>query len=232
MKKYLITLFCLTLCQNAFCNLLTETPEIKNSIMDYMNNKLDDTAIRALCEKFLIFANVHNVKITIPLTNGSVFTPKTSMCKTESMNFVEAVLQETSIQLTYAKLEAHSDCTQKMMEDTARRKCGDREDRRIKDIIDQGFSVDFTNAFVDCSKTDNRCLVSRPASKNGFNYYVNFCCGIPVYSCNSKTHEESANKQTTITTTPMGEFGIYHYGVTPKQPVLTDYNYSCKPVSK
>ena len=145
MKKYLITLFCLTLCQNAFCNLFTETPEIKNSIMDYLNNKLDDTAIRALCEKFLIFANVHNVKITIPWTNGSVFTPTPSMCKIESMNFVKFVLQETSIQLTDAKLEAHSDCTQKMMEDTARIGCGLRSIERIKN---KGLSVDSTNAFV------------------------------------------------------------------------------------
>lgn len=225
MKKYLITLFCLTLCQNAFCNLFTETPEIKNSIMDYLNNKLDDTAIRALCEKFLIFANVHNVKITIPLPNGSVFTPTPSMCKTESMNFVEAVLRATSIQLTDAKLEAHSDCTQKMMEDTARTECGRS---LIKYIYNQGFSVDLTNAFVDCSKTDNRCLVSRPASKNGFNYYVNFCCNIPVYSCNSKTHEGSANKQTT-TNEPKPVENI-HYSVTTKQPVLTNYNYSCEPV--
>ena len=62
MKKFLSVLFGLMFLQNAYCDSIRDT-NLRSEMVDYLENKLDEKAIQALCDKLYAYALAHNFQV-------------------------------------------------------------------------------------------------------------------------------------------------------------------------
>lgn len=226
MKKILTVLFGLLFLQNAYCDSLMET-DLRSEMVDYLHDKMDENAIRALCEKLLTYAWMHNFDVLLEYGEGKIFTPSSSDCKKYDMDIVSWILEGAAVQLSEKTFEKHSKCAQDLMKHNAFLHCEGFQSSRARYLQNQGYTVDFneSNTIIDCSETDNRCVVNRPVSKDGASGYLSVCCSIPVYSC-----DESKSGSSSFTNAQLGHVGVHAIDVVGSARTLNDFDYGCKPV--
>lgn len=224
MKKFLTFLFGLMLLQSAYSDdSILESKDLTSQISDYLNNKMDENAIRALCERILTYAWMHHFQVSIELKDNTIFQPTGSDCKKyKDMQIVSGILEAAVMQLSEKTFEKHSQCTQKAMERNAFTSCKNLKSAEVTLLQRQGYKFDFTqsNTIIDCSETDDRCVVNRPAKKDGKNGYYSICCGVPVYSCDESSG--SYNAQVSI-----NEISAE---LTSSARTLKDFDYACQPI--
>lgn len=226
MKKFLSVLFGFMFLQSAYSDSLMET-NLKSEMVDYLQDKMDEAAIRALCEKLLTYAWMHNFEVLLEYGEGKVFTPSTSDCKKYDIDTVSWILEGAALQLSEKTFEKHSKCVQDSMKHNAFLHCEGFQSSIARNLKNQGYTVDFneSNTIIDCSETDNRCVVNRPVSKGGASGYLSVCCSVPVYSC-----DESKSGSSSFTNAQLGHVGVHAIDVVGSARTLNDFDYGCKPV--
>ena len=169
MKKFLTFLFGLMLLQNAYSDdSILESKDLTSQISDYLNNKMDENAIRALCERILTYAWMHHFQVSIEFKDNIIFQPTGSDCKKyKDMQIVSGILEAAVMQLSEKTFEKHSQCTQKAMERNAFLSCRNAASEIVSGLQKQGYKFDFTesNTIIDCSETDDRCVEQVPSSE-------------------------------------------------------------------
>ena len=223
MKKVLTVLFGLLFLQNAYSDSLMGHSDLQSGIFDYMNDKMDEKAIRALCEKLLTYARMHNYDIVLETTKGYIFTPSISDCKSKDIDFVEGIIQGSASQLVSKTFENHSQCIHDMMEQGANLKCESFASPSIRYYENSGYEFNFSESIVDCSWTDNRCVVNRPYTIGGQRGFYTVCCSVPVYSCNQSNN---------LSTAQAGYVSVLSQSLSPKALGVGDFDFSCKPLNK
>lgn len=228
MKKVLTVLFGLLFLQNAYSESLMDT-SLKSEMVDYLHDKMDENAIRALCEKLLMYAYMHNFDVLLEYTEDKYFHPTSSDCKKYQIDTVSWILEGTAVQLSQKTFENHSQCAQDLMKKNAFLYCENFRSPRISELERQGFTVDLNEGrtIIDCSKTDNRCVVNRPVTNGGFNGYLSICCSIPVLSC-----DETKNGSSSFTNAALGNVGVHSMDVIGNARTINDFDFSCKPLNK
>ena len=223
MKKFLSVLFGLMFLQNAYCDSIMDT-NLRSEIVDYLHDKMDEKAIRALCEKLLNYAWMHNFDVLLEYSEGKIFTPLTSDCEKYDMDIVSWILEGAAVQLSEKTFEKHSQCAQDLMESKAFTFCK-ASPSYVVWLERNGYTVDFdeSNTIIDCSETDNRCVVNRPVSKGGSNGYLSVCCSIPVDYC-----DESESGSSRFTNAQVGHIGVHAAIFVDSARTLDDFDYGCK----
>ena len=222
MKKILVVLFSLFIFQNAYCDSILET-DIKSDIFSYLDNKMDESAIRALCDKLLDYAWMHSFNIMLEYKPNKFYTPKSSDCKDSSINLVSFIVEGASVQT----FEKHSDCVQKEMQRIALSNCDGEFSNYVSRLKDYGWVFNHDDAVVYCSETDNRCVVNRPVSRNGSNGYLSTCCSIPILSCEERNYGDDSFDNVT-----RGIFGLHSRDIVDNARTLNDFDYGCEAISK
>ena len=225
MRKILAVLFGVLFVQNAYSDSLQES-SLWSDIGDYLDDRMDDDAIRELCKGLLNYAWMHNFNILLETgTEGRYFTPTTSDCKSSNMQYVMSILQKTAVQLVREKFDEHSQCTQNVMKQKALLGCGGHRSAQVSFYESQGFTFDFSadKAVVSCSKTDNRCVVNRPVSRNGYPAFYSVCCSVPVSSCTETSHGINAQVEAV---------SILDIDIARQALTVDDYDLACKPLGE
>ncbi len=228
MKKFLSVLFGLMFLQNAYCvSVSIRDTNLRSEILDYRHDKMDEKAIRALCEKLLNYAWMHYFNVLLEYGEGKIFSPSTSECKKEDIKTVSWILEGAAMQLVEKTFEKHSQCAQDLMKHNAFLNCVGFQSSHVRDLKNQGFTVDFneSNTIIDCSETDKRCVVNRPISQGGASGYLSVCCSIPVYYC-----DESKSGSSSFTNARLGYVGVHAIDIVGSARTLNDFDYGCQPI--
>ncbi len=216
MKKFLSVLFGSMFLQNAYCDSIRDT-NLRSEMVDYLENKLDEKAIQALCDKLYAYALAHNFQVIVEYGDNQIFLPKRSDCTDDNAAVVSAITNEAILQLSKKTFEKHSQSAQDLMKRGAFSHCAGQISSQVTRWKHEGYTVDFdeSNTIIDCSETDNRCVVNRPVSKGGVSGYLSVCCSMPVDSYG-------------FTNAQSGYVYIGENYVVDSARTLDDFDYDCK----
>lgn len=231
MKKILTVLCGLLFLQNAYCDSLDEFSE---EIQAFMNDKMDEAALRALCEKLVVFAHMRNINVLAESASGKYINVTASKCKEAAIKNVPVFIMLAAEQISEHTTKQHSQCAQNLMQAEAMKNCEGITSTTIQWYQQQGFTFNFNpdKTIVDCSKTDNRCVVNRPASKAGANYYFSVCCSIPVLSCNEEQNTQDNGFSHKEFNGVTGDISVLSEDIVGNARTLNDFDYACKPINK
>ncbi len=231
MKNFLIILSCLFYVQNAYCDNPPFDMESMNA--DYIAGKIDLATAIVLCKKIVNYANVSEIEVLLPYTTDTGkemwHSIKPGDCESSpdwdydrNLKWVWNIAMYSARIVVETGVKEHSQCHQSYMERLARSKCGNEHSYDGYTIIPG------TSKNIDCSKTDNRCVVSRPASKGGKNKFYNVCCLVPIVNCESTTSVTNGYSEQVFSGTH-GDIQIRDRRITDIALSLSDYGYDCKP---
>lgn len=241
MKKIIVSLFCILFLQNVYAggdDLLTHSG-LGSEVIDYIDNKLvDESAIRALCVKLVQYASAHDIENEVrhvsTMENGGLFvdvstySPTVSDCKQKDINNVSMIIQTTSINLmhTYPIHHDNPSSCQDAMKKTALSQCAGRDSSYVRVYARPGaefyFNFDDRQAYVECSESDNRCVVNRPVFRKsipGQKKWYSVCCTVPIETC---------NEEKTTTEEPV----IGYRRFVDETRALSDFDYDCRPINQ
>lgn len=232
MKKGFIILSCLLYVQNAYCD--NPPFNLESMKADYIAGKIDLATATALCKQIVNYAKVTEIEVLLPYTsadgkemwhsiNKDDCEPSPDWDYDRNLSWVWNIAMYAARIVVETGVKEHSQCHQSFMESQARTRCGRFEMSNWTKI---GYTISgLNNMNIDCSKTDNRCVVTRPASdKNGKNVFYTACCLIPIINCESITNDSEQ-----IFSGTTGDISLRWNGFTDKALVLDDFGYDCKP---
>ncbi len=234
-------LSCLFCVQNAYCDKPPFDPESMKA--DYLDGKIDLATATMLCKQIINYANVIEIEVFLPYKTDDGKTMYHSLnlkdCEpSPDWNYDKNLKWVWNIALHAAKIvvgtgvKEHSQCQQSHMESEARNRCGRFEMSNWKTM---GYTISaLTGMNIDCSKTDNRCVVTRPASSNGGETgFYTACCLVPIINCESTT-TVNQNYSEQISSVTKGDISTKWIGFITGNAVITldDFGYDCNPLSK
>ena len=229
MKKYLMILSCLFCVQNAWCDI---PPEFMGSIYDFMDEKMEEDDIRELCRSLMNYAWIHSVNVNIDLKDGGVYKASINDCTKLSIGDAKTVLMAAALRLKEESFKEHSSCVQNLMMDKADEGCEGWTSSKIEYYEKRGgYEFDFNDTIVECSKTDNRCVVNRPfKSKDGQSGFYSVCCLVPVKECNETVRNIEGGTSRSVTGS-IGYLSVLWSGIVGNSKKLNDFGYDCKPLN-
>jgi hypothetical protein len=192
---------------------------------DYIAGKIDLDTATVLCKKIINYASVNEIEIsTSYLGNGKQMSHslETNDCEPwpdwdydRNLEWVWNVALYAAKIVVETSVKEHSQCHQSVMKSEA---------QRLHAI--EGMGISFTglrDMSIDCSKTDDRCVVSRRTTgTNGKeNEFFTVCVFIPVTNC-----VKNASGQIFA---DIGNCGTGWKGFSSNVLTLNDFGYDCKP---
>ena len=230
MKKLFIILLCLLSVQNAWCDIPPTEHEIYTQ---YVSGKLNLQTAQALCRRLIKYAETNNFNIDVTLENGGIHTPVAADCDSDSLDTVvgvayivaEKIHNTLKNQSSNTSNSEASECRKSIKERYAY-KCGLLEKNNYKNI---GYNISNTGMITDCSKTDDRCVVNRPATKDGQNMFYVACCFIPVENCDSQTFG-TRNHSTESSAGILGNISFKWNCIKSTSLTLDDFGSDCWPL--
>ena len=228
MKNFLIILFCLFYAQNAYCD---NPPTGKDIYNQYASGKLNLQTAQALCHRLIEYAETNNFNIDVVSENGNIRTPVITDCDSNDLDYVVKVAYIVAekvhdiLKKQSSNTSDSSECRKSIKERYAY-KCGVLEKNNYKNL---GYDISNTGMITDCSSTDDRCVVNRPATKNGQSLFYSACCFIPVKNCDSQTFG-TRNHSTESSSGILGNTSFLWHGITDRSLTLDDFGTDCEPL--
>ena len=226
MKKFLIALLCVFGVQNAYSGGPGDIADkVDRTITEYFAGRVDLGTAQALCREMFAYADEYNMTITYSSEGGGSITGDNSFCNRDDIELVLFFTMDGAEQIKNASIQPHSDDIQRAMEHTARNKCGRSEMSQMDRAGGFTFSADVN---VECSKTDNRCVVTRAAtSSSGENGFWTACCLIPITNFTSTV---APNRSDRAISYDVGNISLKYFGfVQSRSLTLNDFGYDCRP---
>ena len=205
MKKILIFLVGILFLQSGYCDYVAESAK---KIDDIVLETIGESALREMCVQFLRYTEINNLAVVVfykePDGRSLVFFPHSSGCGKYTLEQLKDAVLTAANRISEDNVpEVHSECVQRAMireadsclfrtypyslqyvkpiEDKYGIKFIDRpksDQQRTMQMLD--YSGPDSSVKIDCSKTDDRCVVSR-ALDDG-RYFVS-CCVVPIEYC-------------------------------------------------
>ncbi len=214
MKKILMFLLVLLSSQGAYSNSDGDDFEVGSFFQDSLDafyyNDMEDSAIRALCKRFLEFAAERDFRPSYTLTDGSVYYFQEKDCDDDNVGHVKLVtlgiadgIDKSGILDKPQNVQNVSDVPDCVLLSVKMRAWSSKTSV-VRSLERQGYNFDFNNSEVACSNTssDYKCVINVVVNNGAKNYTA--CYKVPYNVCESGAYFVHSHEV-------MGKIGIEYY---------------------
>lgn len=211
MKKILMFLLVLLSSQGAYSNSDGDDFESGNlyqkSLDAFYYGDMEDSAIRALCKRFLDYAAERNFRPLFRLSDGSVYYFQEKDCNDDNMGHVKVVtlriadeIDKSGIMNEPQSIQDVPDCVLQ----SVKMRAWSSKTSVVRSLERQGYNFDFNNSEVACSNTssDYKCVINVVVNNGAKNYTA--CYKVPYNVCESGAYFVHSHEV-------MGKIGIEYY---------------------
>lgn len=175
----------------------------------YMEGSISLYTAQAICVKMFEYADAHNVEFLIRADNGEMTRVTSANCHSKYAIYIAVELAD---RIKNADITVHSNCVQGAIERAAYAKCGTGSDETF-----------VGNPIVQCSTTDNRCVVGRTLANSPEVLRV-ACCTMPKIECDETSSSDGSGSDDNA---KVIYFNTPWTGVLAVMPGLNNFDYNC-----
>lgn len=213
MKKILMFLLVLLSSQGAYSNSDGDDFEsgdlYQKSFDAIFYGDMEDSAIRALCKRFLDYAAERNFRPLFKLSDGSVYYFQEKDCNDDNMGHVKISTLRIADEIDKSGILNEPQSIQDVPEcvgNSLKSMAWHSKSTFVRSREQAGYNFNFFDSDVMCSTTDYdyKCVINVPVNKGEYNYTYTACYKVPFDVCESGAYIVDSYSV-------MGKFGIEHF---------------------
>lgn len=189
MKKILVFLLVLLSAQGAYSS--SDGDEFDFEYEDILNavyyGYIDDSAIRAMCKRFLDYAFDRDFRPSYTSSDGKIYYFQKENCDDDNMGVVKLITLQIAKGLDQAGLLGDLQSSMDCVQETVKMAAWHSKTAVVRSREYQGYNFDFNNSEVECLDTSSgyKCVINVSVDKGEYDYNYTACYKVPYNVCES-----------------------------------------------